>query len=215
MSSCPTGFMCMSWPEISLELILRIMSGRRQVRTSGRSGIPALVSTWHTSRSTLTITPTVVGSSDTRSSSSYGPKVVWPVACSAHSTRSRTNTFTSSCVMSVKMVPTPSSTCTTMPVSPSWRPVVTLTWSPRLKNLESWLVGKRMSSLKSLSLGRMTTCPSGSMRSTVPTMFFRSPSDTTTASPAWYRTSTDLDCRASLASSDVALSSSSSSLAPE
>eukprot|EP00959_Pyramimonas_sp_CCMP1952_P432638 9060083-Pyramimonas_sp.AAC.1 len=33
----------------------------------------------------------------------------------------------------------------------------------------------------------VVTCPSGSMRSTVPTMFFRSPSDTTTASPACSR----------------------------
>mmetsp|Transcript_4306 Transcript_4306/g.12029 ORF Transcript_4306/g.12029 Transcript_4306/m.12029 type:complete len:244 (-) Transcript_4306:1109-1840(-) len=130
MLPCPTVFICRSGA-VALRLkILRFRSGRRHTRTSGWSTVPRLVSTWHMSGSTLTITPKVVWSRATRSWISYSPRRVRPCVTSAHSTRSLVNTFTFSLLMSVNTSATCPSTLRTIPVSPSYRPPLTFTWSP-------------------------------------------------------------------------------------
>ena len=75
-----------------------------------------------------------------------------------------------------------SSTLTINPVSPSYAPPMTFTWSPSLKNLHNSLTENSRASLRSSCLGIMVAFPF-SILMILPSKFFKSPSTTWTLSP--------------------------------
>mmetsp|Transcript_14287 Transcript_14287/g.34389 ORF Transcript_14287/g.34389 Transcript_14287/m.34389 type:complete len:284 (-) Transcript_14287:1143-1994(-) len=180
----------------STALMLRVMSLRRMscsrtARTSGRSGVLLCIISMAASFSTRTTMPTVPSSSMLRSCMLYSPMLSTRLVTSALSARSCMNTTNSSLVTSLNTVATSSSTLTTMPASPSCRPLMHRTWLPVLKYLRSCAMSMSSRSFSSRWDGFTVTVPSALMRSITPSRLRKSPSTTMTWSPG-------LNCRSGL-----------------